>query len=177
MSLLQTIAPDAATGELAQIYAGIRQGFGSIPAAFQSLSPSPTLLRQMIERIGYYMQHPRLSPALLASIRMLVSTQTHCQYCIDFNAGMLINMLGWTPEQVAAAQADPAAANLPQRDKALLLFVLATTRDPQSVTGADLDTLRALDWTDTDILEAAGYGAQMVASDILLNAFKVERDF
>lgn len=177
MSLLKTIAPDAATGELASIYEGIKQGFGAIPTAFQSLSPSPTLLRQQIERIGYYMKHPDLSSAMLACIRMLVSTQTHCQYCIDFNAGLLIDMMGWTPEQVAAAQADPSTANLPERDKALLLFVLDTVRDSRSVTAAQLDALRAMGWSDTSILEATSYGAHMVASDILLNAFKVERDY
>ncbi|WP_296824855.1 hypothetical protein [Thiobacillus sp.] len=54
----------------------------------------------------------------------VVSQAGHCTYCIDMNAGMLINVAGWTPDQVAA-----------------------------------------------------NHGARMVAGDILINGFKVERDF
>jgi alkylhydroperoxidase/carboxymuconolactone decarboxylase family protein YurZ len=45
------------------------------------------------------------------------------------------------------------------------------------VTAARLDALRALGWSDGDILDALSHGATMSASDILINAFKVERDF
>jgi uncharacterized peroxidase-related enzyme len=177
MSLLKTIAPEEATGEVAQLYERIKQGFGSVPTSFQSLSASPALLKQQLDFVGYYVPHPTLSPALLACIRMLVSRQTHCEYCIGMNAGLLVNMMGWTPEQVAATQADPAAANLPEREKAMLLFVLATVRDALAVTAADVDVLRAQGWSDADILDATHHGARMLAVDILLNAFKIERDF
>jgi len=70
--------------------------------------------------------HPTLSMALLACIRMLVSQKTHCAYCIDFNAALLVNRLGWT---------------------------------------------------DQEILEGLNHCATLVAGDILINAFKVERDF
>ncbi|NTV94515.1 MAG: hypothetical protein HGA75_03760 [Thiobacillus sp.] len=174
MSLLQTVSPDAATGEVAEAYAWLSRAWGRVPNAFTLMSPSPFLLKQQVEYIGRFASHASLTPPLLACIRMLVSCQTRCDYCIDVNAGLLINMMGWTPEQVAAAQADPAAANLPERERALLAFVLKVTREPLAVAAADLDALRALGWSDAEILEAANYGARMVAADLLLNAFKVE---
>ncbi len=93
------------------------------------------------------------------------------------NAGMPVGMMGWTLEQVAATRADPAAAQLPERDKALLLFVLNAVQDATSVVAADLDALRRLGWSDGDILDALVHGARMVAGDIIINAFKIERDF
>ena len=177
MSLIETVAPDSASGEVAALYEQMRAAFGGVPGALSVWSASPLLLRQQFEFIGYYMQHPRLSGALLATMRMLVSMDTKCAYCIEFNAGMLINMLGWTPDQVAAARADPGQANLPEREKALLLWVLKSVRDANSVTPGELDALRGLGWSDQDILDALGHGARMVAADIVLNAFKVARDF
>ncbi len=86
-------------------------------------------------------------------------------------------MMGWTLEQVAATRADPAAAQLPERDKALLLFVLNAVQDATSVVAADLDALRSFGWSDGDILDALAHGARMVAGAIIINAFKIVRDF
>jgi uncharacterized peroxidase-related enzyme len=176
MSLLKTVAPEAATGDVSKVYDMLTKAMGRVPNAFSLLSSSPALLKQQFDFVGYYLRHPTLSGPLLACIRMLVSRQTQCAYCIDMNAGMLVNMMGWTPDQVAAVQADPASANLSERERAMLQFVLKTTRDALAVTGAELDALRALGWADADLLDAANHGARMVASDILLNAFKVERE-
>ncbi len=176
MPLLKTVSPETASGELAALYDQMKTAFGGVPNALSIWSESPLLLKQQFEFIGYYMQHPRLSGALLATIRLLVSVDTQCIYCVEFNAGMLINMMGWTPEQVAATKTDPSAAKLSLREKNLLIWVLNTVKDANKVTADELDTLRDQDWSDQDILEALNHGARMVAGDIILNAFKVTRD-
>ncbi|MEW5787133.1 MAG: hypothetical protein AB1899_04685 [Pseudomonadota bacterium] len=177
MTLINTISPESAQGEIAELYGQMQRQLGRVPAPFQMRSASPFLLRQQMANLGYYMQHPSLSMALLACVRMLVSQRGRCDYCIDFNAGLLINMLGWTPEQVAATRADVQAAPLPEKDKAMLAFVLKGVADAHAIQAADLDALRALGWSDGDILDGLSHGAGMVAGDILINAFKVERDF
>jgi alkylhydroperoxidase/carboxymuconolactone decarboxylase family protein YurZ len=93
------------------------------------------------------------------------------------NAGMLINMAGWTPEQVAATRADFRNSPLSGDEKMLLGLVLKATRDSNSVTALDVQGAREAGWTDGDILDAVNHGARMVAADILINGFKVERDF
>ena len=177
MSLIETVTPEAATGEVAELYGKLKETMGMVPNVFQLRSASPFLLRNQAAYVGYYMSHPTLSMALLACIRMLVSQKTHCAYCIDFNGGLLVDKLGWTPEQLAATRADPAQANLPEKEKAMLLFVLKAVDNALSISAADLDALRARGWNDQDILEGLNHGATMVAGDIVINAFKVERDF
>ncbi|OZA12419.1 MAG: hypothetical protein B7X94_03885, partial [Hydrogenophilales bacterium 17-62-8] len=105
MSILQTVTPESATGEVAEIYAQIKSAWGHVPTAIQAYSANPFLLRHQWEYYGSIMQHPTLSMPLTASIRMLVSQAGNCGYCIDMNGGMLINMAGWTPDQVAATRA------------------------------------------------------------------------
>ena len=177
MSILQTVKPESANGEVAGIYAQIRSAWGSVPTAIQVFSPNPFLLRHQWEYYGSVMQHPRLSPALTATIRMLVSEAGNCDYCIGMNAGMLIGMMGWTPEQVAATRADYLTSPLSAPEKTLLGLVLKATRNSTHVTAADIQAARDAGWSDGDILDAVNHGARMVAGDIIINAFKVERDF
>jgi uncharacterized peroxidase-related enzyme len=177
MSILQTVSPETATGEVAEIYAQIKQAWGHVPTAIQVYSANPFLLRNMWEYYASIMQHPTLSFPLTASIRMLVSQAGNCSYCIDMNSGMLINMAGWTPEQLAATRADFNDSPLSAKEKTLLGLVLKAVRDSNSVNAADLQAARDAGWSDSDILDAVNHGARMVAGDIVINGFKVERDF
>ena len=177
MPLIHTVSPAQAEGQVKEIYDQVAAAFGNVPAAMQIYSASPVHLAAHWHSIGYYMQHPKLSFALLAMVRMLVSINTHCEYCVGFNEGLLINHAGFTPEQIAASKTNPAQAPLPAKDVAMLLFVLKATRNSMSTTAADINALRDHGWTDGDILDALSHGAQMLAGDTILNAFKVERDF
>jgi len=177
MSILQTVSPETATGEVAEIYAQIKNAWGHVPTAIQAFSANPFLLKHQWEYYASIMQHPTFSFPLTASIRMLVSQAGNCRYCIDMNGGMLINVAGWTPEQLAATRADFNDSPLSAKEKTLLGLVLKATRDSNSVTAADLQAAREAGWSDSDILDAVNHGARMVAGDIIINVFKVERDF
>ena len=177
MSMLQTVTPESATGEVAEIYAQIQNAWGQVPTAIQAYSANPFLLKQQWEYYGSIMQHPTLTMPLTTCIRMLVSQAGNCTYCIDMNAGMLINMAGWTPEQVAATRANYLDSPLTSQEKTLLGLVLKMTRDSTSITPADMQAARDAGWSDSDILDAVNHGARMVAGDIIINGFKVERDF
>jgi len=177
MSIISTVSPVLAEGKVAELYGQIQQMMGRVPNAFQLYSSSPALLEQQMQQIAYFMRHPTLSFPLLAMVRMLVSQHNDCQYCVGFNEGMLIQMAELTPEQVAATRRNPTDAPLPDKDKAMLLFVLKATKTPKSVDKSDLEQLRALGWSDGDIMDAVYHGARNVAVDIVFNAFKIENDF
>lgn len=177
MNMISTVLPEQANGSVAQVYGQIEQAFGRVPNGMRLFSSSPILLEQNWQQLGYYMQHPRLSFPLLAFIRMLVSQQHECEYCIGMNESLLINMGGFAAEDVAAAKRNPANAPLPEKEKAMLLMVLKTVEMPKALDKTDLDRLRTLGWEDGDILDAVYHGARNVAADIMFNAFKIEKDF
>ena len=177
MATLKTVSPDEATGEVAAVYEQINAAWGSVPNAIRLYSTNPFLLRNQWEYYGSIMQHPALSPALTACIRMLVSQEGQCAYCIDLNAARLMNMMGWSADQVAETRANYLNSPLAEKEKALLGLVLKAVRTPRSVSAADVAAVRALGWKDSDIFDAVCHGTRMVAGDILINAFQVERDF
>lgn len=177
MPLIKTIPPKEATGELAELYDKAISIRGQVSPSQMLFSTSPTILKHQIDFVDYYITHPTLSQELLACIRMLVSETTDCAYCIGFNASMLINRLGWTEEEVTAAKQDPDNAKLDEREKAMLRFVLKGIKDAHAITKEDLDSLRDLGFSDGEILDALNHGARMVATDIIMNAFKLEAKF
>lgn len=177
MPLIETVIPEKANGQVAAVYRDIAQVFGRVPNAMQMFSASPALLGQQWESMGYYLKHPALSFPLLAAVRMLVSQENHCHYCIGMNGSLLINMAKWTPEQVAATKRDAMAAPLAEKEKAMLAFVLKTVAERKPVTRAEIDRLVKQGWSESDVFDAVAHGARNVAVDIVFNTFQIENDF
>lgn len=177
MALVQLIDSSTATGTVAEIYKQIENTLGRVPNALKTYSTSPELLSRLWHELTYYLSHPRLSQPLLATIRLLVSQHNHCDYCIGFNAGLLINHFGQTPEQVMATQQNPEQTPLADKEKALLLFVLKAVKTPSTINADDIQQIKNLGWEEGDIVDAVTHGARNSAVDIVLNTFKVEQDF
>lgn len=174
MPYIATVPLSEASGELAKTYGQIQAAMGGVPAAFQLGSLSPELVRGQWEFIGYYLKHPTLSGSLLAFLRLSVSKEIHCGYCIGFNGALLVNRYGWTMEQLAAAKNDPNAAPLTENEKALVSYCIDAVRSFGRVDRLRLDSLRRMGWTDRDLLDAVMHAARNLASDIVINTFGLE---
>lgn len=175
MSLLKLIEKEEATGKVAEIYERMTAAMGFVPNAFKLYSPSEHLLETVSGNLGHYMRHKSLGGKLLAFIRLLVSDQEKCAYCVGVNTHILLQY-GVLPDALTGIKADPATAPLEEKEKALLLFVLKMVKDSNSIVAEDLEKLRSLGWSDTEILEGAYHGANQVAGDMILNAFKISPD-
>jgi alkylhydroperoxidase family enzyme len=175
MAIISITPPEKAEGKLAELYASAEQFFGAVPNNVRLLGVSPAVLENQLYFAHYFMKHPTLSAPLLSMIRLLVSKACKSEYCDTFNVGLL-QKFGFTPEQVEAARLDPQKAPLEEKEKSLLLLVLKATDDPKVVTAADLEKLRSLGWTDTDIFDAVAHGARAVATNIIFDTFKIESD-
>lgn len=174
MPIIKTYEVDEATGDLKKLYDKIIELRGEVGNNAKLFSSSPELLRQQLDFIAYYMKHSTLSMPLLASIRILVSSSQSCSFCIDFNTAMLVNYAKWDIADVEAMKKDPSKAKLEPKEIALLIFVVNSIKDAHSSNQKDMDTLRALGWSDADIMDAVNHGARMLATDILFNTFKIE---
>jgi alkylhydroperoxidase family enzyme len=175
MALLTTIPPEKAEGKLAELYSLTEEMFGAVPNNVRMLGVSPAVLENQLEFAQYYRAHSTLSVPFLAMLRLLVAKSTGSPYCEKLNTGMLMQ-LGVPAEQVNALKGDPQSAPLSDKEQALLTFVLKATRDPRSVTAADVQELSGLGWSEADIFDAVAHGARAVATNILFDAFKLEDD-
>ena len=175
MALLNLIEKDQATGRVAEIYETMINTMGFIPNAFKVFSPSAHVLDKQFANLGYYMRHKTLGGKLLAFIRLLVSEQEQCVYCVGMNSGILLQY-GVLPDMIAEIKMDPSKAPLEENELAMLLFVLKVVKNSNSIEQVDVDKLRNLGWNDAEILEATYHGATQVGVDKIFNAFKIEQD-
>ncbi|MCX6279608.1 MAG: hypothetical protein NT004_16155 [Bacteroidetes bacterium] len=175
MALLNLIEKDNATGRIAEIYETMINNMGFIPNAFKVFSPSEHVLDMQFKNLGYFMHHKILSGKLLAFIRLLVSEQEQCAYCVGMNSGILFQY-GVLPEALAEIKTDPSKAPLEANELALLLFVLKVVKNSNGIEQSDVDQLRNLGWNDAEILDATYHGATQIGADKIFNAFKINAD-
>lgn len=176
MSLIQQVEPADASGVVAEVYQQADKMMGYVPNALKMHSVNPLVLEQLFTYMATVMQHPTLSGKLFAAIRMLVSVDQRCDYCIDLNEGMLINMYGMSANEVADMKVNPEDVGFDEKEKALLLYTLKAIRDSNSVGEEEILYLRDIGCDDLEIYDALRHGAGQVMGDILLNAFKVEKE-
>ncbi len=176
MALIPLTSPAEAQGKLAELYASAEQFFGSVPNNVRLLGVSPAILENQLYFAQYFMKHPTLSAPLMAMVRLLVAKACKSEYCDSFNVGMLKHRVGLSDEQINAARSNPEKAPLNDKDKAMLLFVLKATAEPQSVSEADLAKLRGMGWADMDIFDAVAHGARAVATNIIFDTFKIDQE-
>ncbi len=177
IALIETVSPEAAEGHVATVYKEIKSQWDMVPNPIKLYSTNPEMLKQKWESYKMIGQHKTVDAKLQTMMRMLVSAQHDCQYCVGLNESMLINMFKMDAGKVMAMKKDPTTAPLPEKEKALLLFALKAVHDSKSTTKADIDALHKLGWSDAEIFFATSYAAEMVATDILINAFQVKIDY
>ena len=156
---------------MAEIYGPMQQRMGLVPSPLQLYSASPGLLSAFGPIRDYFMNHPTLSQALMALIRMLVAEEMGYNYCISLNRTILVKMGLTDDDAVAAIMADPTKAPIPEKEKAMLLLVLKICTKPDEVAASDVQKLRDLGWTDGDIMDAANHGLMMISAGMLEKAF------
>jgi alkylhydroperoxidase family enzyme len=169
MMLLRTVEPGQATGSVAKAYAAFDQA-GEVPLPIRLLSASPGLQERQLALVGYYMSHPRLGFALLTAIRYVAAELSSHDACVAFNRGLLTRV-GMSSEEIASLARGERAVALEEREAALLAFVRQALRAPQSVTAQEVEALRQLGWSDSDILDAVAHGTNIVAASALHKAF------
>ena len=175
MALIKTVKPDEADGKIKESYEEFLKTAGMVPKPFEMFSASPPLFELQKGVIKYFMNHPNLKFALLASIRFAVACAYNFDYCIGLNSEFL-KFAGFSDEELEAAKADPGNAKLEEKDKAMLLFVLKALNEPDSVGTNDTDSLHDQGWTDQDIFDAVFHGAGMIGSSKMFKAFKMDLD-
>lgn len=176
MAIIKTQTMENATGKVKEIYEEFLKVMPMIPKPIQLMSASPDLLVINSYEKKYFLSHPNLSPLLQAYIRMLAAFNSDYPYCVDFNTNVLKMLGNLTDEHIAAVRINPAEAQLTDKDKAMLEFVIKAVSAPEEIEAQDVAMLHQAGWNDPDIFDAASLGIGMVAMGMLFNIFKMYED-
>jgi uncharacterized peroxidase-related enzyme len=150
MTFIETVAPEDASGALAELYESDRANFGHLPNFTQAFSLRPDVYaawRQLNGTIKAGMDLRRYELATVAAARRLRSS-----YCMLAHGSVLADKF-LEPDALRAVVADHRTSGLEAVDVAVMDLAEKVADDATAVTQADIDGLRSLGLSDTEILD------------------------
>ena len=172
MSHLPLIASAQAHGEAAGLLAEIHGAFGATPNMFKAVANSPAALQSMwgaFKALG----QGRLSPKLTEQVAVVVANRNSCDYCLAAHTA-LGRKAGASVEEMSAAQLGQADD---LKTATVLGFALAVVEGRGHVNPAQLDALRAVGFTDEEMMELLAHVALNLFTNYVNVVFEVPLDF
>jgi uncharacterized peroxidase-related enzyme len=150
MTFIESVPEAHATGAVADIYEADVEAFGDLPNFTKAFSLRPEVYvawRQLNGAIKANMDLRRYELATVAAARRLRSS-----YCTLAHGSVLMAKF-LEPKTVRALVDDYRAADLEPADLAVMELADKVAQDATSVNQADVDRLRNLGLTDSEILD------------------------
>lgn len=152
MSWIQEIDEDAATGELSDIYARLRERRGRVANILKVHSLRPSALEHHLDLyMGLLFGPGRLTRSQRELIAVVVSRANGCEYCVQHHREALARYLR-DVEVLDAVCLDYRQASLEPGSRVLADYADKLTRSPSTMQEADLQPLRDAGFSDEDVL-------------------------
>lgn len=151
---LQTISDDEATGQVAEIYDKAKAQMGFVMEATRCFTARPDLLPAYADFLDKIRSGFSLGMREWRLITFIAAKQIPSTYCSHVYGKNLIGDLG-SKEAVLAIQRDYRTAGLSGKDVEMLAYAEKITKDASLVSQDDIDRLRSVGFTDTQICDIA----------------------
>ncbi|MFW2404271.1 MAG: carboxymuconolactone decarboxylase family protein [Gammaproteobacteria bacterium] len=145
---LNSIEPDAATGKTAAMYGQAKSNMGMVPNLFKGLANSPQALEAYLT-LDKLIGEGSLSPVEQQLVRMVVSVQNECTYCVAAHT-LGLQGAGLSDAQileVRRGRSDDAKL------QALIDFTAKVMDTIGFVSDEELAAVRAAGYTDANIAD------------------------
>ena len=170
--------------DLAERIGAIAEKSGFVPNVFRALGRRPRELRAFLDYHDALMEPDRSSGdgGLTKAERELVVVATsganHCTYCVVAH-GAILRVRAKDPEIADRVATNPYAAELSERERAIVDLALLIARQSEALAEADLDDARAAGLTDEEIWDVGAITALFAMSNRLahLTALRPNREF
>lgn len=146
-----TISPVAqATGDTAELYAGLQRALGKVPNLYATIGThAPLVLAQVLQN-GAALKRASLTPREQEAINLAISEATGCDYCIAAHT-LAAKRAGYSDAQARALRSGAYAEDA--RIDALIRFALRLLRERGTLAAEHVEALRAAGYTDRQLVE------------------------
>lgn len=151
MSYLRRVPMDESTYPP---FVEIKRDYGFVPNFWKAQTISPELIEaQLVMVKAFLIDEKALTRRQKEYIFLVCSAANLSTYCVTAHCEIIrmLGIKGPEPEEIAI---DHESADLNEKDKALLDYAKKLTLKPMSVGPSDVEGLRAIGFTDEQILEA-----------------------
>lgn len=123
----------------------------------------------MIQR--FLLDKTELSYEIKESIALLISKENGCKMCVDVHKG-IAKMLGLSEKRIEEVLNGVEAIETSEKEKALLTFCIkASKKENYKILKEEIDALKALGYTDIQIVEAVAITGYFNYINTLSNVF------
>lgn len=120
---------------------------------------------------NYLLNQTLLSYDIKEAIALLVSLENGCKMCVDVHKN-IAKMLGLSEEKIEKILQGVDAVDTDEKGKALLRFCLrAAQKDSYKILKEDIDAIKALGYSDQEVLEAVAVTGYFNYINTLSNVF------
>ena len=147
---IQTVSEADAEGIVRDIYEGDRKNLGYVPNHAKVFSQRPEVLEAWRSFQGSIRKNLRLRRYELVTLAAAMAL--NCRYCLLAHGAILIKN-GVSVDQLRLILTNFKDAGLESAEVAMMEFAQKIIRNANLITRTDVDTLRALDLEDVEILD------------------------
>ena len=159
ISRLRVPDEEALPEDIQELHAKMREKPGFVPNVYRAYGLRPNQLRGFLALYSSLMEDESgLSKAEREMIAVAVSAQNHCFYCLTSH-GAVLRIRSKDAVQADAIAANYRAAELSPRQRAMLDFAVKMTVASAECSDEDIDALRAVGFSDEDIMDIAQVAA------------------
>lgn len=153
MAWIRTIDEENAEGGLETVYARVKTSRGSVANIFKAQSLDPESLEAHLELyLSVMFGRGDLSRQQREMTAVAVSAVNHCEYCVAHHSAAL-RKYAVDERSIARLVGSPETAPLEPKEKAMVAYAVALTRDPGGMTEAHVQSLRKSRMSDEEILQ------------------------
>jgi len=172
MSRIEQIDPTSATGEAAELLAGVQSAMGMTPNFLRVLANSPAALRAFLG-LHSLAGEGALEAATRERIALSVAQHNACEYCVSAHTA-IGRKAGLDGEEMLAnrqgSSSDAKAA-------AALTFATALVEHTGDVTDGELAAVRLAGHSDAEVVEIISHVAMNIFTNLIGKAAQVDIDF
>jgi uncharacterized peroxidase-related enzyme len=147
---IQTVSESEAEDKLREIYEGDRKSMGYVPNHAKVFSLRPEVLEAWRAFQGSIRKNLRLRRYELVTLAAAMALK--CRYCILAH-GTILTKNGISVDQLRLILTNFKDAGLDNTEVAMMEFAQKIIRKANEITQTDVDTLRALNLEDVEILD------------------------
>lgn len=153
LAWIKIVPEHKATGDLKRAYEAVLRSRGKVSNIMRVQSLNPNALRVFLELyVTLVFGKSGLSRAEREMIATAISARNHCDYCVSHH-GEALRFYLKNGDQLDSLKGGQQPENLSPRAKALIDYALKLTVEPGKIVREDLDALRSIGITDSEILD------------------------
>ena len=148
MTRVQPVTEEMATGEVKEIYAGIKKKMGKVPNIFLNMGNSAAALKAYLA-LADVLGQTNLSPKLRELIALTVAEANQCGYCLSAHTAIAQGS-GIVEKEILQARKGESTDD---KTRAILLFTKLVVDKKGHVDDGDVAALKAAGVSDGELVE------------------------